>query len=236
MLVVQPNATDVCDCANCTARRLRDNNSFSVPDSIGLMCLRASLIASSADEASSKVDYILTLAKDGNKEFRDGKAVIDGTKEQTTLASDTSAGTPLQGTFSRSTRLSCERLPVKGSVLSWAGRRITAEQMPSVTKFLREHDPKVERLVLNDNAIGDAGAQELASHLRSDTTLTYLSMHRCAIGDAGILQLAEALSVNTTLQSLFLTGNRASPAAVAELNAANDRRPLPMAGLCGLVV
>jgi Ran GTPase-activating protein (RanGAP) involved in mRNA processing and transport len=62
-------------------------------------------------------------------------------------------------------------------------------------------------LSLGGNAIGDAGALELASLLKLTNTLSTLNLHGNRVGNSGARALAEALQFNTTLTSLDVENN-----------------------------
>ena len=55
--------------------------------------------------------------------------------------------------------------------------------------------------------LGDAGATQLAEHMRGSTTLISLKLMETNIGDTGAVQLAECLRTNTTLRRLELRYN-----------------------------
>ena len=57
---------------------------------------------------------------------------------------------------------------------------------------------------MSHNAIGNAGAAQLAACLCSNATLTSLNLEHTEIGDAGATQLAQSLRVNSTLRRLSL--------------------------------
>ena len=52
---------------------------------------------------------------------------------------------------------------------------------------------EVEKLYLNGNQLGDAGAEAIAAMLRTNRSLTYLNLGRNKIGDAGKKALREAV-------------------------------------------
>ncbi len=66
---------------------------------------------------------------------------------------------------------------------------------------------KLVTLDLAGNAIGDAGAQSLASVVKSHPTLASLDLHRNRIGPLGAQAMGVALIANAALTSLDLTCN-----------------------------
>lgn len=66
---------------------------------------------------------------------------------------------------------------------------------------------KLQRLSLTENPIGVAGAQVLASALKTNSTITSLGLENCGVGDGGARALAEALEVNHIIKSLDLGKN-----------------------------
>jgi hypothetical protein len=77
-------------------------------------------------------------------------------------------------------------------------------------KWLRQvlcYGPRLTRLVLFGNGIGDSGACMLAKGLAKNQTLTHLSLDSNGIFDAGAIHLATALSANETLLELSLRYN-----------------------------
>jgi hypothetical protein len=70
------------------------------------------------------------------------------------------------------------------------------------------------------NRIGDAGAAALSEALKSNATLTSLSLAGNRIGDAGAAALSEALKSNATLTSLQVSSNRLGDAGAAALSEA----------------
>ncbi|KAF9963988.1 hypothetical protein BGZ70_007073 [Mortierella alpina] len=62
-------------------------------------------------------------------------------------------------------------------------------------------------LSLRDNSIGDEGTKALAETLRTYATLTTLNLNNNSIGEGGAKALAEALKVNSTLTTLNLNNN-----------------------------
>jgi len=65
----------------------------------------------------------------------------------------------------------------------------------------------VKELYLNDNSIGEAGATQLADALGTNTSVEVLYLTNNSIGEAGATQLADALGTNTSVEQLDLRGN-----------------------------
>ncbi|KAF9992191.1 hypothetical protein BGZ80_008662, partial [Entomortierella chlamydospora] len=57
-------------------------------------------------------------------------------------------------------------------------------------------------LIMNNNSIGDNGAQALSEALKTNSTLTTLSLWHDSIGPNGAQALSEALKANSTLTTL----------------------------------
>jgi hypothetical protein len=77
-------------------------------------------------------------------------------------------------------------------------------------KWLRQVlccSPRLTRLALFGNAIGDSGAYMIAKGLARNHTLTHLSLDSNQISDFGAIHLATALSTNDTLLDLSLRYN-----------------------------
>lgn len=72
-------------------------------------------------------------------------------------------------------------------------------------------------IFLNDNALGDEGACDLAQVLLVNTVLTYCNLMANGIGDLGIAALAIALRKNNVLRSLVLRNNPIGDAGITDL-------------------
>jgi len=99
----------------------------------------------------------------------------------------------------------------------------------------------VTKLILGDNDLGDAAAVAIAEQLKSNQSLTYLSLHKNKIGHEGGMALAAALAAGCPkLKTLFLTQNPLSDEALSELSRAYAERPdeqkAPAGSLNGLVL
>jgi hypothetical protein len=60
---------------------------------------------------------------------------------------------------------------------------------------------------LYTNQIGDAGAVALADALKTNTSVTVITLGDNQIGDAGVVALANALKTNTTVIFIDLCNN-----------------------------
>jgi len=63
-------------------------------------------------------------------------------------------------------------------------------------------------LNLDNNELGDTGAEELAKTLKNNTKLTFLNIANNAMDSLGFIALSNALKGNKTLKSLLLCGNK----------------------------
>ncbi|XP_076839875.1 MHC class II transactivator isoform X2 [Brachyhypopomus gauderio] len=96
---------------------------------------------------------------------------------------------------------------------------------PEVFRRLVELLPalqSLQHLDLENNKIGDSGAERLACVLPSLTSLKMLNLSQNSIGDAGLKKLAQALSDVSSLQSLSLYVNE-----IADVGAENLALVLP---------
>lgn len=78
-------------------------------------------------------------------------------------------------------------------------------------------DTGIRVLDLDVNVISDLGAAAIASSLTSNNTLQELDLHFNNIGSAGAQNFAKALEVNCSLQTLSLHGNPIGDAGAASL-------------------
>uniref|UniRef100_A0A7S1F6A1 Uncharacterized protein n=1 Tax=Noctiluca scintillans TaxID=2966 RepID=A0A7S1F6A1_NOCSC len=83
----------------------------------------------------------------------------------------------------------------------------------------------LQMLSLTENPIGVAGAQVLASALKTNSTITSLGLSDCGVGDGGAHALAEALKVNHTIKSLDLDKNSIAVEGTHALTDALKDRP-----------
>jgi hypothetical protein len=81
-------------------------------------------------------------------------------------------------------------------------------------------------LLIEDNYIGDEGAQAIALALKANVVMTALDLAVNNIGDEGVEAIAEALKVNVVLTELWLQGNGdiGDAGAQAILGAVEGRR------------
>jgi len=87
---------------------------------------------------------------------------------------------------------------LEGQKIGVCGAKVVAEALRSSTK---------EWLWLDDNAIGDEGAEALAEALRNNRNLRGIFLASNDISDRGAEALAESLKVNSSLQYLRLDDN-----------------------------
>ena len=78
---------------------------------------------------------------------------------------------------------------------------------PQLIKLF-DNDSSLMRLSLNNNQIGDLGAQALAGALPQNSSLTVLDLGSNQIGDLGVQALAGALPQNSSLTGLDLDVNQ----------------------------
>ena len=78
---------------------------------------------------------------------------------------------------------------------------------------------------LSLNNVGPAGAESLATALKTNKTLTNLYLSQNDLGPAGAESLATALKTNTTLTNLDLSRNNVGPAGAASLATALETIP-----------
>lgn len=77
-----------------------------------------------------------------------------------------------------------------------------------ILERLRNNDPDLTSLILENNQIGPEGAQALADSLQHNTFFTALNLAGTRIGNEGARILADLLQHNTTLERLYLWNNR----------------------------
>merc|ERR1712018_502265 len=68
------------------------------------------------------------------------------------------------------------------------------------------------------NSIGDDGANSIGDSLKTNSALTYLSLHHNKIGDTGAKSIGEGLKLNRTLVDLRLYENKFSKHGCKILN------------------
>lgn len=87
------------------------------------------------------------------------------------------------------------------------GLQLTDEDCKSIVAFLGIPECKIQLLNLSNNLIGDAGAIDIATALKTNKTLVNMNLSQNQIGDPGAGELADMLEKNTTLKLLNLRAN-----------------------------
>ena len=108
----------------------------------------------------------------------------------------------LSGLLSSSTRL--KKLEISGGIIG--GNDLLPEAVELIISGLH-HNTTLERLVMWGSQFSLQNTISLASVLRTNHTLVYLSLARCNIDSDGACQLGGALCTNDTLQKLLMGGN-----------------------------
>ncbi|KAH7055043.1 hypothetical protein BKA57DRAFT_524603 [Linnemannia elongata] len=85
-------------------------------------------------------------------------------------------------------------------------------------------------LILDENSIGDSGAQALSEALKTNSTLTTLNLGCNSIGGNGAQALSEALKSNSTLTTLSLGNNWIGD------NGAQALRQLSQTSRCRIII
>ncbi|KAF9990533.1 hypothetical protein BGZ75_001406 [Mortierella antarctica] len=80
------------------------------------------------------------------------------------------------------------------------------EKITDLAEVLKTNST-LSTLTLQNNSIGDDGAKALGEALKTNSTLTTLDLNNNSIGDDGAKMLGEALKTNSTLVTLDLRGN-----------------------------
>lgn len=111
----------------------------------------------------------------------------------------------------------------------------------AIASMLNTASVPIAKLTLADNDLGDAAAEVIAEQLKTNESITYLSLHKNKIGDRGGKALALALAEGCpNLTTLFVTGNPLSAEARSAITKAYDERPAeskaPPGSLNGLVI
>ena len=83
---------------------------------------------------------------------------------------------------------------------------IRGSHVKALCKAVKKYEVKM--LWLDANQLGDAGAKAIAAMLRTNRSLTYLSLSSNKIGDAGAKATAAILRTNRSLTYLALGGSR----------------------------
>ncbi|CAF4839605.1 unnamed protein product, partial [Rotaria sp. Silwood1] len=93
------------------------------------------------------------------------------------------------------------------SVLYLSNEQLTDNDMEIISYYLLRNNTTLTTLYLENNQIGDKGAQYLAEGLPKNITLLTLDLENNQIGDNGAQYLGEGLLRNATLTELYLDNN-----------------------------
>ncbi|KAG2482784.1 hypothetical protein HYH03_018322 [Edaphochlamys debaryana] len=96
--------------------------------------------------------------------------------------------------------------------LSLRGNRLSPFSGPTLERLV-SHCPRLQRLNLASNALGNDGAMALARCLPACACLSELDLRGNGIGDVGLAALAGALPLVHTLELLTIWGNHFGPGA-----------------------
>jgi Ran GTPase-activating protein (RanGAP) involved in mRNA processing and transport len=105
---------------------------------------------------------------------------------------------------------------LKASYVNLEKRGLTDTHMARVALLLKVN-ASLNRLDLDNNTIGDAGAVALAPAFKSMASLKELYLYNNQIGDAGATELAPAFKSMASLNWLFLSNNQIGDAGAAAL-------------------
>eukprot|EP00012_Vannella_robusta_P001829 CAMPEP_0206183292 /NCGR_PEP_ID=MMETSP0166-20121206/551_1 /ASSEMBLY_ACC=CAM_ASM_000260 /TAXON_ID=95228 /ORGANISM="Vannella robusta, Strain DIVA3 518/3/11/1/6" /LENGTH=542 /DNA_ID=CAMNT_0053598119 /DNA_START=643 /DNA_END=2268 /DNA_ORIENTATION=+ len=89
-----------------------------------------------------------------------------------------------------------------------------AQAIVNLVPYLKGHK-NLRKLFLNENHIGNRGAELLSEALEENESLQLLSLRACNVGPEGLISLCNALEKNHTLQRLFVTDRPSSLAVGA---------------------
>lgn len=83
------------------------------------------------------------------------------------------------------------------------------QAMVNLTPHLKSHK-SLQELYLNENYIGNRGAELIAEALKENESLRILSLRNCRVGPDGIIALCNSISNNEVLERLFITDRPSS--------------------------
>jgi len=104
-------------------------------------------------------------------------------------------------------------------------------RLKTALQQIQQNDPQ-DSILLEEVDVGDAGAEQMAAVLLTNTKLQALSVKNVGIGDRGVCELMKAVSKHGTLKTLELNGNNIGlkgARAIAEMLEHNT--PLETLGL-----
>ena len=108
-------------------------------------------------------------------------------------------------------------------VLSMRSNDLTAQEAGAISDMMI----CLEELYINDNKLGDHGAELLSEGITNTKTLRVLNISRNNIGPSGTTAIANALANNTSLEKLYMSGNAAGQdGAIALGNAITNNKTI----------
>jgi Ran GTPase-activating protein (RanGAP) involved in mRNA processing and transport len=93
--------------------------------------------------------------------------------------------------------------------------KVSAEGIKGISSLLA--GIMLNTLRVDNNHIGDQGAREIASFIKSNNTLKILSLNKNGIGEGGAGALADSLKGNNSLEDLSINGNHIGDAGATAL-------------------
>jgi len=105
-----------------------------------------------------------------------------------------------------------------GGIVNLHMKMIRVSHVEALFKAVNKYE--VKELVLDDNQLGDAGAEAIAAMLRTNRSLTFLLLRGNKIGDAGAEAIVAMLRTNSSLTELDLRANKIGDAGQKALQEA----------------